>query len=254
MRVVYRLARDAWSEFPLKVEELALGRQLRVIADIGGGANPAVEESVVREHQLDYTVFDVSLEELSKAPSCYRTRVLDEAQVPSDLVGQFDLIISRMTAEHVTDARQFHQNMFAMLRPGGFALHFFPTLYSAPFVFNRMVPEWLTERILGWMQPHRIPSGAHGKFPAYYRWCRGPSRLQQRRFESVGFRVEEYVGYYGHSGNATAGPGYLDRVPVLCSLHERLAEHLVRHPVSLLTTYASLLLEKPSVAELRQAA
>ena len=133
-----------------------------------------------------------------------------------------------------------------MLRTGGKALHFFPTLHATPFVLNRFAPERMTERLLSWIQPHRNAAGAHGKFPAYYRWCRGPSRTQQKRFESLGYRVLEYKGYFGHSGTVTDGPGYWDRFPPLCRMHEWMSRRLVSLPNPLLTSYACVLLEKPS--------
>ena len=46
-----------------------------------------------------------------------------------------------MLAEHVPDGYRFHSNLFELLKPGGVAFHFMPTLYSPPFVINRLLPE-----------------------------------------------------------------------------------------------------------------
>jgi SAM-dependent methyltransferase len=247
MQVSYGLTQDAWRDFRIRLKGLARHHKRGQVADIGGGANPAMPAKLIQRYRLDYTVLDVSAEELQKTPAGYQTCLLDGPSVPAELQETFRLVISRMTAEHVPDARLFHEQIYSMLRPGGQAIHFFPTLYSLPFVINRLVPERWTDSLLSTIQPHRDSTGAHGKFPAYYRWCRGPGRAQQQRFEM-------YTGYFGHSGRVTDGPGYLDRVPVLCSAHEWLSRFLVRRPVPLLTSYACVLLEKPRRAKVKKSA
>src|ERR1700721_1406514 len=53
----------------------------------------------------------------------------------------YDLVFSKMLCEHLPDARTFHANCLRLLRPGARAVHFFPTLYTLPFVANRLIPE-----------------------------------------------------------------------------------------------------------------
>lgn len=248
MNIYYGLSNLAEGEFRETVEALATKPNARV-CEIGAGANPTLPLSMVQRHALDYTIVDVSAEELSKAPEGYRKVCADISQVEHDVDGPFDLLFSKWCAEHVADGATFHRNAFRLLAPGGRAVHLFPTLYSPPFVLNRWFPEALSHRLLMLMQPHREDGGNHGKFPAYYRWCRGPTRRQICRFEAIGYDVESCYAYFGHSGRIAYGAGYLDRVPLLCRIHERICRDLILRPRSWLTSYAFYVLEKPMVTE-----
>ncbi|MDQ3630138.1 MAG: class I SAM-dependent methyltransferase [Actinomycetota bacterium] len=204
------------------------------VCEIGGGANPLLPRAERDDLRLDYTLVDIDAGELAKAPEDVRKMELDITAAP--LPRRFDLIISNQLAEHVRDPEPMHRNVRAMLRPGGLAIHFFPTLYSAPFVLNRLIPERLAERTLLRLQPYRA-TAKHGKFPAYYRWCRGPTRRQLQRLVSTGFEIDEYIAGFGHA--------YYLRVPILQRFEEAKTRLLLRHPVALLTSYAIVVLRRP---------
>src|ERR1700676_4457615 len=108
-----------------------------------------------------------------------------------------------MLAEHVRSGRLMHQNIYRLLRPGGYAFHFFPTLYSPAFVINRLLPErasqWALDRLLRG-RPH------HEKFPARYSWCRGPSPRNMRRLQDLGYHVVDVRSFYGTE--------YLSKIPI----------------------------------------
>jgi SAM-dependent methyltransferase len=237
MLVRYASHEKAWG-FVDFVENLIRRVGARTVCEVGGGANPALGLDFLRTEGIDYTVLDISEEELAKAPSGYRKLQGDAAS--SDFVPptRYELVLSRMVAEHVRQPEQFHRNVNRMLVDGGRATHFFPTLYALPFTFNRLAPEAVSEPLLRLVQTGREESGSHGKFPAYYRWCRGPTRRQLERFWGLGFDVEEYVGFFGH--------GYFTKVPWLQAVEDRLAAALVRHPAPLLTSYAYVVLRKPA--------
>jgi SAM-dependent methyltransferase len=239
--IEYRHWLSVWSDFPDRARSLASAQGVRRVGELGGGANPMLSLEFIAEHGLEYDVVDISAEELAKAPAGYRT-VHADASSPAFARehGPYDLIVSAFTAEHVANPLAFHATVHAALAPGGFALHTFPTLYEPAFVVNRLMPEELAERLLLRVQADRVPEGSHGKFRAYYRWCRGPTAGQLRRLEAVGFEVVEYVGYFGHE--------YLAAVPPLDRLAQRLAHTLVRHPVPALTSYATVLLRRPTHA------
>ena len=82
-----------------------------------------------------------------------------------------------------------------------------------------------------------MTQGEHAKFRAYYRWCRGPTRRQLRRLESVGFQVLDYVGYFGH--------GYFGPLKPLDRVEQALSHALVRRPLPALTSYATVTLRRP---------
>ncbi|MBW3600319.1 MAG: class I SAM-dependent methyltransferase [Planctomycetes bacterium] len=211
----------------------------RRVGDIGGGRNPQLDADFVRRHKLDYAVLDISAEELARAPDDYRKICVDVGAPDFHLREEFDFVFSRMLAEHVKDGRQFHRNVFAMLKPGGVAFHFFPTLFAAPYLANRLMPEFLSDRTLNLFAPR--DRNQQGKFPAYYSWTYGPTRGQLRRLESVGFEVLLYIGGFGHY--------YYARIPGLKQVSRRMTDLLLKHPNYLVTSYAYLVVRKPPLAE-----
>ena len=204
------------------------------ICELGGGARPALDLEFLDQHGLRCLVVDVSEMELEKAPAGYDTLIGDVSSgdfVLGEHAGRYDVVFSRVLAEHVRDARQFHENARRLLRPGGIAMHFFPTLWWPPFVANRILPERAAEWILLRVEPWRVSSGKSGKFPAYYHWCFGPTRRQLARLASTGFAVEECVAYFGESSHAAGR--------LLKRLNSSWEELLVRHPNYHLTSYAA---------------
>ena len=241
MSVRYDLHQHAWEGFQTQLERLASAPGVRRVCEIGGGANPALPLSFVRAHGLEYTVLDISAEELAKAPEGYVKVRADITAEGLRLPGGYDLAFSKMLAEHVASGETFHRNVLNLLRPGGRAFHFFPTLYALPFAVNRALPEGLGGRLLGRLQGGRERAGRQAKFKAYYDWCRGPGRTQLARLEALGYEVVEYVGFFGYAG-------YFRKLPWLERAHARLNGHvaawLTRHPVNALTSYAHMLVER----------
>jgi SAM-dependent methyltransferase len=216
-----------------QLQELGGGK----VCELGGGARPALELEFLHQNGLECLVVDISEPELRKAPDGYATLVGDVSSgdfSTGEHDGQYDLVFSRVLAEHVGDARQFHANVRRLLKPGGIAMHFFPTLWWPPFVVNRILPESLAERILLRIEPWRERSGTRGKFPAYYHWCFGPTGAQVKRFAGVGFEVERCVAYFGEDSHA---PG-----PVLGAINRAWIRLMMRRPNYHLTTYATYVL------------
>lgn len=242
----YGLSSEAEPSYRQTLERLAAASAGGRICEIGGGANPALSLDFVRKHRLKYTIVDISADELDKAPREYNKVLTDLSAPQHALHDEFDFVFSMWCCEHVKEAATFHRNIFDRLVPGGQALHLFPTLFSPPFVVNRLMPEWLSEPLLLLLQPHRSGEGDHGKFPAYYRWCRGPLQSQQKRFEELGYSIDEYASFFGHSGEVAFGSGYLNRIPPLRAMHEWLARRSVRHPSPWLTTLAYVVLSRPT--------
>lgn len=224
----------AWVNFTRRLRSLLATLDGGRVCELGAGARPALELGWLHDHNLDCLLVDSSEAELEKAPAGYdtlRADVTAPAFSTGDRDGTYDAVFSRTLAEHVRDPVSFHRNVRRLLRPGGIAMHFFPTLWWPPFIVNRVLPEPITERILLLVEPWRRRSGPAGKFPAYYRWCRGPTGRQVRRFESIGFTVEHCVAYFGESSHA---PGRL-----LGRLNEAWTRTMLRHPNYHFTSYAA---------------
>jgi 2-polyprenyl-3-methyl-5-hydroxy-6-metoxy-1,4-benzoquinol methylase len=209
----------------------------KTILEIGSGANPTFAAEVVRANGLSYVTSDISTEELEKADATFERLVLDLSATNIDpgLTEKFDLVFSRMVAEHVQDGAQYHRNILKLLRPGGIAAHCFSTLWSLPFAVNRVAPEPLADFALRLFNPrnrHR-----HEKFPAYYSWSRGPSTSMIQRFQSIGFEVLRYTGYFGHA--------YYKKLPWLHQLEMWKAKQLLHQPIPQLCAYATIVLRKP---------
>jgi SAM-dependent methyltransferase len=244
MQVRFDVSERAWNGFDAVLRRLASRPGTRRVLEIGGGANPALPLDFVEEYGVEYVVLDISPEELAKAPDGYSTVQADIASPRLDIAGGYDLVFSKMVAEHVPDGRVFHANVLGLLAEGGTAFHFFPTLYAPPFVVNRLLPERLSERVLLLLQSGRHREGRNAKFPSHYSWCRGPLWSQIRRFENVGYRVEEYTGFFGH-------PAYYRKVKAFEKLHDRISSTLVRHPVPYLTSFAYVILSRADKAPRR---
>lgn len=235
-RVRYGLWTEISKDWTERTRELAEPHDVTRVCDVGGGARPALPLRLVQASGLEYSVVDLSPTELAKAPKGYKKIVADATGPRFDL-GPYDLVLTRSFGEHVRAPARLHADVLSVLRPGGRALHLFPTLYAPPFVFNRVVPDQLARRVLLRLSPERASEGRHGKFPAFYRWCRGPSRRQLRRFQSIGFEIEEYKGYFGH--------GYYDWIPGARPIEEKIARALCQRRLPALTAYAMVVLRKP---------
>ena len=212
---------------------------VKSVCEVGGGESPALDLDEIGRRGLEYTLLDISAEELAKAPDGYRKVVADITSEHLGVFGPYDFVFSKMLAEHVRDPRQFHANVLSLLRPGGIAFHFFPSLYSVPFVVNRLLPERASKAVLRRLRPgrYRNDTDRGDKFPAYYRWCRGPSRRQLAHFEDMGFEVEQYLGLFGTT--------YYERMGPLQRVEDALSAQLVRHPVAAMTSYCYVVLRRP---------
>jgi SAM-dependent methyltransferase len=232
---------DPTSRVTAEIAAACDAESVKSICDVGGGANPMLTLEQAKARGVErYVVTDIDAGELEKCPPGFEKVVGDATTVAPGLEGAFDLIFSHTVAEHVADPAAFHRTIFAMLRPGGQAIHFFPTLYEPAFAINRLLPEKVAAPILDRLQSGREEEGDHGKFPAYYRWCRGPSKRQLRRLEGVGFEVERYWAVFGH--------GYFGRVPALDRMVEAASRSLKKHHVNALTAYVAVTLRRPGAA------
>jgi SAM-dependent methyltransferase len=238
LNVAYTDLDDLWQAYDGLVVDLAKREGVSAVAELGGGANPMVADSDRWGFAQERVVVDISATELAKADGEVQTRVADLCKPIEDGHDAYDLVFSKMLCEHLPDARAFHENCFKILRPGGLSVHFFPTLYTVPFVINRLIPENLTRSMLRMVQPQRFTDPKLQKFPAYYRWCTGPTARAVKRYESVGFKVEAWNAAFGHL--------YYEKIPGLNKVERAKTRFLLEHPVPMLTSFATVVLRKPA--------
>lgn len=237
MAVIYKHTDEGWKQYGNFLIDLVINKNLKKICEIGGGANPSLPLAFIKEHQLDYTILDISSEELTKASEGYNKILCD---ITSDNVGQltndYDLVFSKMLAEHVKCGKKFHTNVRKILKKGGIAFHFFPTLFGLPFFINKLLPNHFSYQLLHLFSKERSNQGKHGKFPGFYSLCYGPTKKQIKLFESLGYTVDCYIGFFGHS--------YYKKIPLLNWFFKMFTKILLRFPISHLTSYSYVVLSK----------
>lgn len=231
---------EGWGKAEDHFKALLAKYNCRRILEVGSGANPTLSPEFVQASGLSYVTSDLSREELEKANIAFERLVLDMSSeaIDSSLFESFDCILSRMVGEHISDGHQYHRNIYRLLRPGGISAHCFSTLWTLPFIANRLLPESVTGYMLNTFSP-RDDEYQHGKFKAHYSWSRGPSKRMVRRFEQLGFEVIRYTGHFGHSY-------YLKRLPWLHRMEMLKTKLMLKRPVPQLCSYATLVLRKPS--------
>lgn len=232
--ILYGRTQDAWQGFVPFLTDLINEHNIERVCDIGGGSNPLLSGEYIEKRGLDYSILDISESELLKGPKHYKKILADIASHDFSINKKFDLVFSKMLAEHISDAEQFHRNVLSCLAGNGLAVHFFPTLYSLPFFVNYIVPEYLSDILLNVFAPRNRYQ--HEKFSAYYRSCRGPTRRQMRKFSRLGYDVVEYRGFFGHN--------YYNKITFLKKIHDLMTNYLLWNPNPTFTSYAYVVLKK----------
>ncbi len=190
----------AWKHYKETLWELASLIKARRVLEIGGGRWPLFSTEEVAQAGLSYVVNDISESELALAPAYFEKSCFDISKPISnkhkDLLGNIDLMFSQMVFEHVSDAMQAYQNIHALLAPGGVCLNFHPVLYSAPFVVNWLLPEFLSSRILRLVDSRRRPDEVP-KHPARYDLCVVKESIRNR-LSAIGYRGVWQVPFWHH--------------------------------------------------------
>jgi 2-polyprenyl-3-methyl-5-hydroxy-6-metoxy-1,4-benzoquinol methylase len=222
------------------LKSIVAERNYKVIADIGGGANPMLDQNFVARNGLQYCLLDHSSAELAKADKCYEKIEADAADTFESFrhaTGgrRFDLIFSHMFLEHVANPLQAHANFYSALKPGGMCVHIYPSPNNLPLTLNRLLPEAVGALLIRIAQPARDLAGAQRKFKAYYRMCGAPGRALSAQFEAIGYSVTRHTGYIGHT--------YYERFKPAALVERRLRKFIHRLQLPL-TSGCLLVLER----------
>lgn len=238
-KISYSDATSAWHDFRQRVLAVISEKEVKQIAEIGAGANPMLDLQFINDGGFSYRLYDESAEELNKAGEGFVREVIDfQSPLPVPLAGA-DLVVVQMTLEHIRYPEVFFRNVLSLLNEGGSVCLFYACATSLPMLSNRILPEWISHKLLIYAQPFR-QNEKHGKFRAYYRWCYGPTSANIKRFRQAGFHISEYVGYFGHT--------YYRNIPWLDNLEKAKTRYLLLHPSPWLCTYAHVTLEAPDTA------
>lgn len=198
------------------------------ILELGGGRSPALPLESLPDTVRKYTVNDISEDELAQAPDGYERACFDVCGDVSEFEGRYDIIFSKMLAEHVPDGERMHKNVLSLLKPGGTAFHFMPTLYASPFIINRLLPDAIGQRILTALFKRQLQR--RGKFPAYYSLCRGRTAYLMNRLKGVGYSNVDIRRFYGH--------GYYAKIPIIREIEDFLSGLAARKNWSFYSSYA----------------
>ncbi|WP_419659012.1 putative methyltransferase, type 11 [Desulfosarcina variabilis str. Montpellier] len=234
MKISFGKSEEAWLGFEDYLIRNIRKYEVKSICEIGGGANPVLNQIIIKKFNLDYSILDISQEELEKVSDDYDKIKRDITSTNFNLNRKFDLIISKMLAEHISDAKQFHKNTKTILKKNGLAIHFFPTLYSPPFLLNLLIPNDLSKILLNFFSPRN--NFYYPKFPAYYQLCRGPIKSQLKIFKDFGYKIMEYKYFFGH--------GYYEKIRFLKIFQSLILKFLLKHPIPLFSSFSWLLLKK----------
>ena len=122
---MYGRSEDLFRVYKQLIMDLIHQYNIRRVCDISGSLNPLLSADYIRQSGIDYSILDISETELSKASiNCTKIQA-DIASPDFSIDGKFDLVFSKMLAEHIPDAEQFHRNVLRILAEGGIAVHFF---------------------------------------------------------------------------------------------------------------------------------
>jgi SAM-dependent methyltransferase len=226
---------EGWQKFPAFIEEVIARNSAKRVCEIGAGANPAIGRDTIRKYGLTFRAADQVEGELLKS-EMEETSVYDVCATAPVPGAPYDLIFSRMTAEHFRDPERAYSNMFEALAPGGLAVHSFATLYALPFVLNRVLPDRVSDFLFDRFSPRN--RDRHDKFKAYYSHCRGPMESQLQFFRNLGYDIVEYRAYFGHNY-------YAPRLPLLHRVHRQTTKLLLKARIAFFVSYATVILRRP---------
>ena len=221
-----------FANYEQTVLDLVSQFSLQSVVEIGAGRSPLFTPKDFEAIGASYTMNDISQEELDAAPE----EVADAHKTCFDIAGavqerdNYDLVYSKSVFEHVDGTMQAHRNTYQLLRPGGVSLHFYPTLFSPPFVVNKLIPEragaWLLDKLVG---------HDYKKFPALYDHCRSTHALEAE-IKQIGYSEVVLVPFWGHS--------YFHRIPLLREFDHWLARRAAAHDVRLYSSFCYALARK----------
>lgn len=172
-----------------RVTTLMTEHQPAVVVDVGGGraclfadARPDGTRIVAVDAAADELALNRDVDETVEADASAGLPFPDES---------VDLLVSRVTLEHLPDVRRFVRETERVLKPGGWCVHLFAGRNAPYALVNRVLPPGVSGRLI-----HLLVPGSEGVlgFRAYYDRC--SPRSIERLLRGSGFEeVTLEVGY-----------------------------------------------------------
>jgi ubiquinone/menaquinone biosynthesis C-methylase UbiE len=175
---------NIWLNYIGKVAEEMNSRTAALVVDVGGGWECPFSDLREPGCGARIVAVDVSAEDLRQNRDVDESRVADVTrQLPFDN-DSVDIMTSRSVLEHFPHLEPFLRESHRVLRPGGVAIHIFPSRYAPFALINRALPHRFSQWLL-----HRLyaESRERGGHLAYYDHC--SPRAMTLSFQQAGFTV-----------------------------------------------------------------
>jgi SAM-dependent methyltransferase len=184
---------------------LLAGPGVRTVLDVGAGRTWHFGPDLKRAHGFRLIGLDDSAAELALNPDLDERIVGDACRSLGVTDGSVDLVLSRMTVEHLADTAGFIAACHRALRPDGRLALVFTNRWAPSALLNRLLPQGAKRRLLDTLTPQ--DAGLTG-FPAHYDRCLHSELRDTLR--AAGFEIEhEYNSYFTSSYFAFFLPLYL---------------------------------------------
>jgi SAM-dependent methyltransferase len=166
-----KFTRHIQSLYKYAVAELVNRRSGQIVLDVGGGKECPFLPFVYAPQTHLIIALDLSEEELRRNGQLKLKVVADAAAQRFPFRDRLvDLVVSRSVVEHIRDNEAFFKNCARVLRPGGVMIHAFPGRFAPFALLNRLLPNPVGRRLVGWLHPEWREEENYG-FLAFYDHC-----------------------------------------------------------------------------------
>jgi len=169
------------------------------VLEIGAGKKSSFNQLLKDKYSLKIVGLDISEEELKENTLNDSIIIFDATNTNyesslKEAGNKFDLVVSKMVLEHISDPEVTHKLIAFCLKPEGLAVHFHPTLYDPAFLLNKFLNHKISSGLVKFLSPGRH---AVGVFPAYYKNCTTINKKLITFFDTCGYSLFFERHYYG---------------------------------------------------------
>jgi ubiquinone/menaquinone biosynthesis C-methylase UbiE len=211
-----------YERYPEIVAEHVNAAHGQVVVDVGGGKTCWFADDIDPGRGTRLIALDCSREELKQNPAI-STRVVCDASKALPLGdGEADIVTTRFLLEHLRNVETFIQETGRVLKPGGCAIHIFPSKFSPFAILNQLLPQSLSRALLRRFFPYSV---GHCGFQCFYDHCYYSAF--ERLLTKHGFTADRILLGYNQSAYYHAFvPAYLLNVAYDSLLHALKSKNL----------------------------